>query len=465
MSSSDYILRTSREYGLYTLDHRAIPAMTDGLKSSQRIALWLLRNKTEKVKTIALAGQMIASELYLHGDVSAANTISMLAGSYCNNNPLITGLGAFGTRANPTSFAAPRYTSVKRSKIAQDVLYTDLDTVPMVENHDGSNMMPATFLPMIPLVLLNGVRGIATGWATTILPRRYEDLVGAVTDVLARKPIRDLMPHYEGRDITVRDIGTREAPNKYIISGKVVKKNTTTVIITELPPELTLEKCREQLAALEEDGKITGFTDRSTKTIKIEVKMPRATLGKLTPIENPVSLDPMGKLIDFLKLRSRITENIVVQGIGGNGIVTYDNIETLIKDWVEWRLARYLDRFEKMLADEKATNLYWRYVITCFEGNPRLGHPPLPENARELTVDEMREYVKLLGAIERLPKASPELIERIINIPIYRWTVDGEERAKKELEESKHRMVKYKEMVDNDKLRKALFKREVTALT
>jgi len=151
MSSSEYIRRTSREYGLYTLDHRAIPALTDGLKSSQRIALWLLRNRPEKIKTIALAGQMIASELYLHGDVSAANTISMLAGPYCNNRPLVNGVGAFGTRANPTSFAAPRYTSVKRSNIATNILYTDLDIVPMVENHDGSNQMPGTFLPLLPL--------------------------------------------------------------------------------------------------------------------------------------------------------------------------------------------------------------------------------------------------------------------------------------------------------------------------
>ena len=59
--SSEYIRRTSREYGIYTLDHRAISALTDGLKSSQRIVLWMLRNRPDKIKTIALAGQMIAA--------------------------------------------------------------------------------------------------------------------------------------------------------------------------------------------------------------------------------------------------------------------------------------------------------------------------------------------------------------------------------------------------------------------
>lgn len=455
MSSSEYIQRTSREYGIYTLDHRAIPALTDGLKSSQRIALWLLRNKTEKTKTIALAGQMIASELYLHGDKSAADTISMLAGPFCNNRPLVKGIGAFGTRANPTSFAAPRYTSVKRNKIAQDVLYVDLDVVPMVDNHDGSNQMPGTFLPLIPLVLLNGIKGIATGWSTNILPRRYEDLVGAVQDVLSRKPIRSLMPHYENRDVTVRDIGTREEPNKYIITGKAVKKNTTTVTVTELPPDMSLESFREKLGALEEDGKITSFTDRSTKTINIEVKMTRAKLGGMSD----------AALVEFLKLRTTATENITVQGIGGASIQSYNSVEKLIKDWVEWRLGMYLERYKKLLADEKKTNLYWRYMIACFEGDDERGHPPLPMYARDVDVQELRDYVTFLGTMHKLPKAPPELIDRIINVPIYRWTAEGFEKAEAELKESQHRIAKYKEMVESDKLRKAVFKREVKALS
>ncbi len=455
MSSSEYILRTSREYGIYTLDHRAIPALTDGLKSSQRIVLWMLRNRPEKIKTIALAGQMIASELYLHGDVSAANTASMLAGPYCNNRPLVHGIGAFGTRANPTSFAAPRYTSVKRSKIAQDILYVDLDVVPMVDNHDGSNQMPGTFLPLIPLVLLNGVRGIATGWSTTILPRRYEDLVGAVQDVLSRKPIRNLMPHYENRDVTIRDIGTREEPNKYIISGKAVQKNTTTVTVTELPPDMSLETFREKLSMLEDEGKITGWTDRSTKTINITVKMTRA---KLNGLSNEA-------LVEFLKLRTTATENIVVQGVGGSNIITYDSIEKLVKDWVEWRLGLYLDRFEKLLSDEKTTNLFWRYVIACFDGFDAMEHPPMSVYARTATVLELRDYISFLGKMHKLPKAPAELIDRIMNLPIFRWTADGQEKAHAEYAESNHRLANYKEMVDSDRLRKALFKREVKALT
>ena len=445
--ASDYLRRTSREYGMYVLDTRAIPAMTDGLKTGQRIALHLLRTKADKVKTIALAGQMIASELYLHGDTAAADTISMLAGPFCNNRPLIHGVGAFGTRAAPTSFAAPRYTSVKRSQFALDCLYVDADIVPMVENHDGSNTMPGTFLPLVPLVLLNGIKGIAPGWSTNILPRKFEDLVGAVDDVLSRKPVRELLPFYNNRDVRVaRD---HADPSKYIISGKAAKKNTTTVIITELPPELSLEQFRERLGTMEEEDKITSFVDRSTENINITVRMTRAVLGKLTD----------KGLIEFFKLRSIVTENITVQAIGGTSVVNYPNAEKLVKDWVEWRLGLYLDRFEKLHADETVTNLYWRYILSCFEYELPSQMPTIEDKA------SLKVGISIIGEDNGLPEASDEILERIANRPSYKWTNEGLLEAQRELDDSDSRLAHYDEMVKSDRKRKALFKKEVGKLS
>jgi hypothetical protein len=76
----------------------------------------------------------------------------------------------------------------------------------------------------------------------------------------------------------------------------------------------------------------------------------------------------------------------------------------------------------------------------------------------------LRDYVAFLGTAHKLPKASAELVDRILNVPIYRWTREGYEKAQAEYAESNHRMANYKEMVDSDRLRKALFKREVKAL-
>ncbi len=447
MTASAYLRRTSREYGMYVLDYRAIPALTDGLKSSQRIALHLLRTKADKVKTISLVGEMIASELYLHGDAAAADTISMLAGPFCNNRPLIHGIGAFGTRAAPTSFAAPRYTSVKRSKFAMNVLYVDSDILPMVDNHDGSNQMPGTFLPLVPLVLLNGIRGIATGWATNILPRKFEDLVGAVQDVLAGKPVRDLPPYFEGRNIKV--VPDFVDPTKFILQGQAAKKNTTTVLVTELPPDLSLEKFREKLATLEDEGEIQSFTDRSTEAINIEIKMTRAALGKMSD----------KRLIEFLKLRTAVTENITVQAIGGGSIKNYTDVSKLVRDWVQWRLGLYLDRFQKLHADEQQTNLFWRYILSCFEYELPTQMPTIEDKA------SLKVGIAIIGEDNGLPKAPDEILERIANRPSYKWTNEGLLEAQRELDDSNSRLAHYDEMVKSDRKRKALFKKEVGALT
>lgn len=447
MKSSEYIEKISREYGMYVLDKRAIPAMTDGLKSGQRISLWLLRNRSDKIKTIALAGQMIASELYLHGDSAAADSIAMLAGPYCNNQPLIKGIGAFGTRTNPTSFAAPRYTSVKRSKFAQEVLYVDSDIITMIDNHDGSNVMPKTFLPLIPLVMLNGIKGIATGWATNILPRKYEDLIEAVKDVLTTGKVqRDLLPHYNNRNMQViREHGHQ---NKFIIKGCIERKNTSTILVTELPPELNLESFRDKLSSLEDSGKITGWTDNSTKDINIEVKLRRDVLAKMSD----------NQLIEMLKLRSITTENITVQGLDGNSIVSYDSVNQLIEDWVSWRLGLYLTRYEKLLKDELDNNLYWQYVIACFNYH-------LTSSIQKLeSKKELEQEISDIGKNADLPVASDNILDKISSLPTYKWTHKEFLHAEKQLKESNKNIELYQGMIQSDTKRKNVFKKEVDSL-
>jgi DNA gyrase/topoisomerase IV subunit A len=120
-TSGDYLLDTSREYSIYVCSNRAIPSVADGLKDSQRKAIWVIRNQAEQIKTISLAGAMINSNIYLHGDSSAADAISQLAAPYCNNVCYLEGIGNFGTKVSPTAFSAPRYTYVQRNRITQQV--------------------------------------------------------------------------------------------------------------------------------------------------------------------------------------------------------------------------------------------------------------------------------------------------------------------------------------------------------
>lgn len=452
-TSSQFIDRISKEYGLYILDERAIPSMYDGLKTSQRIALWLMRSKPGKIKTMALAGEMIASELYVHGDASASGAISLLAAKFKNNNPLLEGIGGFGSKAEPNSIGAPRYTYVKRGKFSQDNLYVDMDILPMVENHDGSNTMPSVFLPLVPLVLLNGVKGMATGWSTNILPHRYEDLVKAVLEVIETGEVRTkLMPYYEGYDV---DVVEDSPPGRYKMSGKATIKNTSTVIINELPPEVTLEDYRDILATLEEEGKITGFKEKERKKINIEVKFQRAALAKLNE----------KKVLEYLKLTTFISERIVV--LGENGVRRYNTAEELVKDWTQWRLAWYQKRYENKRQKAMEDFWFWTAFVACYEGyegSEGTSFDGIPKFLHEIgDRAHMKGYMRELILVNGL-HYHPPAVDRLADLPIYRWSQEGYDHAVKEAEAAHERFEKNDAVANSPARQKTVFKKDVRAL-
>lgn len=447
--SSTYLDRISREYGMYVLDSRAIPAMSDGLKSSQRIALWLLRSQASDVKTIALVGRMMESKMYVHGDVSAADTISYLAAPFLNNHCLIQGEGAFGTRVAPVEgIGAARYTDVKRSKFAEQHLYIDTDIIPMKENYDGSVMMPATFLPILPLVLLNGVDGIATGWATSILPRKLADIQKAVREYLQDGKITTkLTPHFERYNVQV--VRSAENPKQFIIKGRLQIKNTSTVIITELPPGLTLDKFKERLIQMEEQGKVTDFTDRTTDTVNIEVKMTRESLGKHTE----------DSLIEFLRLRTVVTENITVQHVDGKTIRNYSNPQDLVKDFVDWRLGWYKTRYEYLLRLEEERSIFWLTMLACFETGTK--QKPVAEIIA--TINSKAELKKLItaAAVAKDVPVIEENIEKIATLPVYKWTKEGYEETIQNLEDAHDKIEEYTAILKSEARRRAIYLKEV----
>ena len=369
VKASEYILNISKEYSIYVCSTRAIPSVADGLKDGQRKALWLLRNTADKIKTISLAGSLISSGLYLHGDASAAGAISMLAAPYCNNVTLLDGIGTFGTRVAPSEYAAPRYTYVKRSKNAEKFLLADLDIVPQQDNYDGSTKEPVHFLPLIPTILLNGVSGIAVGWSTEILPRTFKDLVDAAIKTIDGVKIRKVKPGYSYLTVDVVHL----EGNTWEFSGKATTTDGSTIHVTELPPDMNLEKLRTKLDKMEEDGTIVSYVDRSTETIDVKVKLRRGTVKGW----------PDGKCINFLKLRSKKTERIVVIDWNGKSIRQYNSAEDVIREFVEWRLGWYKTRYEKMLADDEKTAMYFEMLLALDESSVS----DRPE------LDEAREYM------------------------------------------------------------------------
>lgn len=442
-NSSQFVLDSSKKYSLYVCEHRAIPKVTDGLKDGQRKALWVMRKHNKEIKTISLAGEMISSNIYLHGDASASDTISRLAGPFLNNEPYLEGIGSFGTRIAPIDgIGAPRYTYVKKNKILEKIMYQDLEVVPTKENYDGSTIEPETFLPIIPTILLNGVSGIAVGWSTEILPRNINDIVKATKSAIKNRNFYDVKPSYDYLNNTIYNIEN----NTWEFNGDVTIIDKSTVQVNDLPVDLSLERFKQRLDTLEDQNKINYYTDNSAENIDIRIKFKRGTISDWT--NNDV--------IKFLKLKTRKTERIVVINWDGKSIKQYNNSKELIKDFVEWRLNYYYQRFRKMLSDDSYELNFYKAVKACFDND-------LPKNLPK--AENKDDVENMVSKITKDIEIDKDQANKIVSMPSFRWAKDYYETVKEKIKELEDNIKHYNDILNDKEKVKDVYLNELDELS
>lgn len=448
-------------FAVYVNKNRAIPDARDGLKQGQRIALHLMRKRADKIKTIALAGAMIAEELYVHGDAAAADSISQLAAPFKNNVPLLQGKGSFGSLIKPTAFASPRYTYVKKPSYTDGLLYIDADIVPLTENHDGSKMMPETFFPLIPTHLLNGAEGIGVGYSVRVFPRNINDLVNAIGKCVRQQksalpPIEPCFDYLNGQRGTFKGYNKAGAMVWEFV-GKVTIKDTSTLVVTELPAmNLTLEKFKEQLNEMVEKGEIREAKDSSSKTVNIEIKLSR---GKARGWKE-------ADAIDFLKLRKDASETFVVTTFDGKGIVQYqydkdhkypDPVERYIREWTEWRFAQYSDRYKNLIKLAEDELLYLMCIKACFD------HKMPDRISKKKDRADMKDDIITCSRKNGL-KATDHIADRISARASYSWTQDAYKKILEEIKRLKSDISNYTSLLKSDGKRRDVFVSELQSL-
>jgi len=440
-TTSEYILSTSRDYSIYVCQNRGIPSVSDGLKDSQRKALFILKRVSGEIKTISLVGNLISSNLYLHSDSSAADMISLMAAPYANNITLMQGIGSFGTRVGPNDWGAPRYTYVQKSNYTEQLVYTDYDIIPMKENYDGSVLEPVHFLPLIPMVLLNGVSGIAVGWSTDILPHRLCDIVDATIAAIDGKKWEPLKPCFEYLDCQVKTL----SENSWEFTGKV-RKDGNVIWVEELPPDLSLEKFKARLNDMEDADAIANYVDRSTDHIKVEIKFKRGVIDKW-------SIDDC---INYLKLRTKASQRLVVLDWDGTNIRQFANTTELITEFVKWRLGFYVKRYEKLIQDLTVDLNFNLALKLCYEQKlPEF----LPKAADRAGV--MTQVKNIVGTRVVL---TPEQYDRIVGLPSYRWAKNGYQEVVDRVRALEGEIAGYQKILSDPAAIKKIYKTEVAAL-
>ncbi|MFP1725654.1 DNA topoisomerase (ATP-hydrolyzing) subunit A [Lonsdalea quercina] len=293
------------DYAMSVIVGRALPDVRDGLKPVHRRVLFAMNvlgndwNKPYK-KSARVVGDVIG-KYHPHGDSAVYDTIVRMAQPFSLRYMLVDGQGNFGS-IDGDSAAAMRYTEVRMSKIAHELL-SDLDkeTVDFVPNYDGTEQIPDVMPTRIPNLLVNGSSGIAVGMATNIPPHNLSEVIDGCLAYINDENIslEGLMEHIKGPDFPTAAIinGKRGIEEAYRTGrGKVyiraraeveadAKTGRETIIVHEIPYQVNKARLIEKMAELVKDKRIEGISalrDESDKDgMRIVIEIKRDAVGEV----------------------------------------------------------------------------------------------------------------------------------------------------------------------------------------
>jgi DNA gyrase subunit A len=330
----DLVKEEYRTYQIYTLMDRAIPYLQDGLKPSQRRILFTLWKNSNKglVKVSSLTGLVLT--LHPHGPASVEQSIINLAQDYTfsNNYPLIDKKGYFGERME-TQAAAARYIECKLGRVAEVLLFDDMNQVEMMPNYDEKVMEPVGLLPKLPVMLLNGAEGIGTGFSSVIPSFNHEDIVKSMISFVEMGKVKKLKPYfrYYTDKVEIDEKGR-------IITKMTFKQVGEKIFISEVPKGYDAQKIYRHLNKHIDNDFIKDYIDSSVdNVINIELIFKRGQTPTLEEVEKT-----MGAISSIVPNYTLITEK---------GVKVFQTAEEIIEVFTVQRMAVVKRRYELLISD------------------------------------------------------------------------------------------------------------------
>ena len=232
---------------------RSIPHIMDGLKPSQRKVLFgcIKRNLTQEIKVSQLAGYISEHSAYHHGEASLLQTIISMAQNYIgsNNLNLLLPNGQFGTRLmGGKDSASARYIFTQLSTWTQKLFCTIDNNLLNYLNDDGKYIEPEYYVPTLPTLLINGSKGIGTGYSTTIPCYNPQDIINNLKLLMIdeQADLLSMDPWYKGFKGKIE----KKENGNYITIGNYRIIDSTTIRILELPIHVWTQDYKEFLDSL-----------------------------------------------------------------------------------------------------------------------------------------------------------------------------------------------------------------------
>ncbi|GAB3533355.1 DNA gyrase/topoisomerase IV subunit A [Pontibacter brevis] len=267
------------DYASYVILERAVPAIEDGLKPVQRRILHAMKEMDDGRfnKVANVIGQTM--QYHPHGDASIGDAMVNLG----QKDLLIETQGNWGDVRTGDSAAAPRYIEARLSKFALDVVFNPQTTLWQL-SYDGRKNEPVTLPVKFPLLLAQGVEGIAVGLSTKIMPHNFRELIKGSIDVLKGRSTQ-LMPDFpNGGLVDVTNYNSGMRGGRIRVRATIEKVDKTMLIIRDVPYGITTTGLMESIVKASENNKIKikKVIDNTAANVEIQVHLPAGVSPDLT---------------------------------------------------------------------------------------------------------------------------------------------------------------------------------------
>jgi len=378
----EFVDRGLIHFSIYD-NERSIPNLMDGLKISLRKILYAAFKKgglKTEIKVAQFSGYVSEHSGYHHGEASLNAAIVGMAQNFVgsNNINLLEPNGQFGTRsAGGRDSASERYIFTQLSRLTRLIFRQEDDAVLSYINDDGQMVEPIYYAPAIPMILVNGSKGIGTGFSTDIMPHNPLQIIAYIRAMLrdvakgnADRPV--IEPYFKGFKGVIKNISSEAQQPKYLIKGNYEIVADRKVRITELPIgtwtddyKEFLEKLMEAPAAAASSADkdkdkaacatvpvLKEYTDMSTDSV-VDITVTFHPSYPHTPkdlqsvvVDAEAGTNKLEKLLGLFTTQSTTNMNLFD---AHEKLRKYANIYDIIEDYYTERLALYAKRKAAML--------------------------------------------------------------------------------------------------------------------
>jgi len=358
VSYEDFISKELIHFSKYDCD-RSIPNLMDGLKTSLRKILFAAfkKNLTTEIKVAQFSGYVSEHSCYHHGEASLNGAIVGMAQNFVgsNNINLLVPSGQFGTRLQGgNDSASERYIFTLLNKLTRSIFPSMDDNILKYLNDDGTSVEPIFYAPIIPMILINGSKGIGTGFSTDIMSYDPLQVIGYLKSKLSSEVYNlDFVPYYEGFQGTIEKI----SDFKFLIKGRYEKVAPDKIRVTELPVGYWTENFKEHLESLIEPGQdkegkkiiaiVKDYDDMSKDTnVDFTITLQK---GKIEELEATSADHNCNGIEKLFKLYTTNTNTNMHLFDANDKLKKYEKVQEIIDDYFETRLQMYQTRKDYMV--------------------------------------------------------------------------------------------------------------------